>query len=129
METRSPVVPGKPSFAVDSSLRVRPASTATSPGDAQNVVSITSDVRSDRALTSASVVLSRVSVSFTSSFPLFLKAIDINLVDFQLERRVILDCRSSNRPFVGIQNIRARHARDLVAFDGGILANCDKNGG
>ena len=129
MEKRSPVVPGKPSFAVDSSLRVRPASTATSPGDAQNVVSITSDVRSDRALTSASVVLSRVSVSFTSSFPLFLKAIDINLVDFQLERRVILDCRSSNRPFVGIQNIRARHARDLVAFDGGILANCDKNGG
>ena len=122
-------MPGKPSFAVDSSLRVRPASTATSPGDAQNVVSITSDVRSDRALTSASVVLSRVSVSFTSSFPLFLKAIDINLVDFQLERRVILDCRSSNRPFVGIQNIRARHARDLVAYDGGILANCDKNGG
>ena len=57
------------------------------------------------------------------------QAIDINLVDFQLERRVILDCRFSNRPVVLNKNIRARHARDLVAFDGGILANCDKNGG
>ena len=58
----TPVVPGMPEVSVFSSLRVRPASTTTSPGAAQNTVSITSEVLSDNSLTRSSVVLNRVSV-------------------------------------------------------------------
>ena len=80
METRSPIVPGKPSVAVDSSSRVRLASTAISQCDVQNGVSITSDVRSDSSFTSASIVLSRVSVSFTSSFTVLFKRLILTLL-------------------------------------------------
>ena len=70
---RAPVVPGIPDVVVFSSLRVRPARTTTSPGAAQNTVSITSEVLSDNSLTLSRVVLKRVSVSLTSSLTVLLR--------------------------------------------------------
>ena len=67
------MVPGAPEVAVASSFLVRPARTTTSPGAAQKVVSISSEVRSDSSSTCDRLTLKRVSVSLTSSFTVLLR--------------------------------------------------------
>ena len=80
MGAKSPVVPGKPAVFVDSSLRVKPARTTTSPGEDQNVVLITSDVLAVNLSTSAKGLSKRVSSSRTSILTVLLRRLILTLL-------------------------------------------------